>query len=555
MMASLTQSLEKALSNYIYVSGLRVHPTQYVKRVLTMLIASAAVTAFLLYFSFFIAGVPAFAIIGVMPLSYSLYLMFRPVVKARSFESQCMRELPYVAAFMTSYAAVGVPPHRSMAAVGMKEKIFPAFSSLVKRMETTRMLTVKDPLEAIEDEADKISSLSLKDYLQSAVSAERGGGGMYNVLKDKMRSLFNDLKERYKALGDQLKLYGDLLLVFFGVLPLLLYTMLTVFASDAAISTSQLFTFMVTPLLVVTLMMLIDTGYPATPQKFDKYYVRAVMVGLPAGVAVAAILYLSPVLVEMLLGARFIQYKMAVSIGAGLVVFSALATYVFIRDYRFMNNVDYAIPSFVRDLTEEVKKGKSPAMGVIYLAEARSYNKAFNDVLRQMALILKTGRGFREAVAPFRGRVSWRSQLILDLLADADELGAQKEIFEEVSGISREIRDAINIAKAKTTGVKFFGFLVAILMIFIASLLIKQIIVPLAMMAVNIPQQVGLGNINLLRPEQLPTLIETISSGIMLNAFFLGVLTGKMSDGIMAAGFLYAFLYSLAGLAAMFFLF
>jgi hypothetical protein len=65
-------------------------------------------------------------------------------------------------------------------------------------------------------------------------------------------------------------------------------------------------------------------------------------------------------------------------------------------------------------------------------------------------------------------------------------------------------------------------------MIFIASLLIKQIIVPLAMMAVNIPQQVGLGNINLLRPEQLPTLIETISSGIMLNAFFLGVLTGKM---------------------------
>jgi hypothetical protein len=92
-------------------------------------------------------------------------------------------------------------------------------------------------------------------------------------------------------------------------------------------------------------------------------------------------------------------------------------------------------------------------------------------------------------------------------------------------------------------------------MIFIASLLIKQIIVPLAMMAVNIPQQVGLGNINLLRPEQLPTLIETISSGIMLNAFFLGVLTGKMSDGIMAAGFLYAFLYSLAGLAAMFLLF
>ena len=554
-MASLTTSLERVLSNYIYLSGLQVTPGTYVKRALTMLFASAAATAFLLYFSFFIAGVPAFAIIGIMPLAYSLYTLFRPVVKAKSFESQCMRELPYVAAFMTSYAAVGIPPHRSMAAVGMKEHGFPAFSRLVKRMEATRMITVMDPLEAIEEEADKIASLPLKDFLQSAVSAERGGGGMYNVLKDKLRSLFGELRERYKALGDQLKLYGDLLLVFFGVLPLLLYTMLTVFSSDAAITTSRLFTFMVTPLLVITLVLMIDSGYPSTPQKFDKYYVRALSIGLPAGAAVAALLYLSPVLVETFLGAEFVKYKLAVSLGAGLTVFAALATYVFYRDYIFMNNVDYAIPSFSRDLTEEVKKGKSPTQGTIYLSETRSYNKAFNTVVKHIAVQLKVGRSLREAVEPFRGRLSWRSQLILDLIADADELGAQKEIFEEVSEVSREVRDAIRIAKAKTTGVKFFGFLVALLMIFIASLLIKQIIIPLANMSVNVPQSIGLGNINLLRPDQLPELIDTISAGIMLNSTFLGVLTGKMSDGVLASGFLYAFIYTLAALVAMFFLF
>jgi ABC-type transport system involved in cytochrome bd biosynthesis fused ATPase/permease subunit len=90
-MASLTASLEKALANYIYLSGLRTTPGTYVKRALTMLMTSAAVSAFLLYFFFFIARVPAFAIIGAMPVSYSLYMLFRPVIKAKAFESQCIR--------------------------------------------------------------------------------------------------------------------------------------------------------------------------------------------------------------------------------------------------------------------------------------------------------------------------------------------------------------------------------------------------------------------------------------------------------------------------------
>jgi hypothetical protein len=41
----------------------------------------------------------------------------------------------------------------------------------------------------------------------------------------------------------------------------------------------------------------------------------------------------------------------------------------------------------------------------------------------------------------------------------------------------------------------------------------------------------------------------------VLNAAFLGVLTGKMSDGITATGFLYSFVYTLAALVAMSFLF
>jgi flagellar protein FlaJ len=554
-MASITQVLERSLANYIYLSGIPTTPRDYVRRAFNLLIASAVVTGVITYFALVVAQVPAMVIVGVMPFAYSLYLLFRPVVKAKSFESQCMRELPYVAAFMTSYAAVGIPPHRSMNAVGLKERIFPAFARLVRRMEAVRMITVKDPLETVEEEADKISTLPLKDFLQSAVGAERGGGGMYNVLKDKMRSLFNELKERYKALGDQLKLFGDLLLVFFGVLPLLLYTMLTVFASDMAITTSRLFTFMITPLLVVMLAIMIDTGYPSTPQSFNKYYMRALTLGAPIGAAVAAVFYFSPVLVETLLGARFVQYKLAVSIGAGLVAFTAVATWVFFRDYKFMNDVEYALPSFVRDLTEEVKKGKSPTQATIYLSEVRSYNRAFNSVLQYIAAQLRVGRSLKEALEPFRGRVSWRSELILDLVADAEELGAQKEIFEEVTEISREIRDAIRVAKAKTTGIKYFGFMVALLMIFIASLLIKQIIIPLANLAVTVPQGIGLGNIKLLRPDQLPDLIDTISTGIVLNAAFLGVLTGKMSDGITAAGFLYSFVYTLAALVALAFLF
>lgn len=548
---ALTGRLERFLANYIYLSGINVLPSSYAKKVLNLLIASAALSGFLIYFSLVVVGVPAFVIIGVMPLAYSVYLLFRPIVKARALESGCIRELPYVAALMTSYAAVGIPPHRSMAVAGMKERLFPYFSKLVKRIETVRMVAVKDVLETIEEEADKLNSLTLKDYLQSAVGAERGGGGMYNVLKDKMRSLFNDLKEKYKALGDQLKLFGDLLLVFFGVLPLLLYTMLTVFASDMAIDTSRTFTFIITPMLVLVLGLMIDSGYPTTPQSFDKYYVRTLTIGLPIAAAVAGVIYLSPTVAEAVLGARLLQYKLAFALGGALVAISAVGTWFFHRDYNFMNGVDFAIPSFVRDLTEEVKKGKSPAMSIIYLAEVRSYGKHFDSVLHHVAAQLKIGRSIREALEPYRGKISWRSELILDLIADAEELGAQREIFEELTEISREVRDAIRVAKAKTTGFKFFGLMVAVLMIFIAALLIKQIIVPLSNLAVTVPQSVGFGGIRLLRPDQLPMLIDNISAGIVLNATFLGMLTGKMSEGITAAGFLYAVIYTTAAVIAM----
>jgi len=541
------------LSKYIYISELGVKPEEYAKKAYTILAATAGFTAFMAFFSIFMLKIPMMAVVGLIPLVGGLYITFRPVIKAKSFESQCEREAPYVAALLTSYAAVGVPPHVSLRTIPDKRDLFPAFTKLVKRIERVQQLLVRDVLEAIEYEADKLDNLALKDLLQAAVGAERGGGGMFTVLKDKMRSLFNDLREKYKGLGDQMKVIGDILLVFFGVLPLLMYTMLAVFASAQAVETSTMFTYLVTPMLLFALGMLIDTAYPKTPQSFDKYY-KQMLIFLPGAAIVGASFFMFPEILKMLGLGDLLTYKTAIAIALASIILFSFSAMFFLKDYRFMMQVEFAVPSFARDLTEEIKKGKAPSQAVIFLSQTRNYNKAFNALLTKISAQLQVGHKIKDAVKPIKQTISWRSAVILDLIADAEEAGAQREIFEEITEVSREIRDAVNIAKKKTTGIKFFGFMVAALMIGISALLIKQIVVPLSQMATTLPQEFIIGQVRILRPEQLPILVDNIAAGIMINSASLGLLIGKMTEGVLASGFLYAALYTLIALVSMLFL-
>jgi len=66
---------------------------------------------------------------------------------------------------------------------------------------------------------------------------------------------------------------------------------------------------------------------------------------------------------------------------------------------------------------------------------------------------------------------------------------------------------------------------------------------------------IGVIGVRFVTPPTLPPLVDTMMAGSIITLFAMGMLTGKMSDGTLAAGFLYAAIMSAIGIAAILVLF
>jgi len=569
----IKEKLSAFFERYIYISGLNYTPREYADIFIKRMIAAMAailvllISSLLLKFSpFLLTNLPPnlskdlpniLMIMAFIVLGGIFFASLEPVFKALEIVGQTEREMPYVASLLTIYASAGIPPHLALSRIGEKADLFPGTHLLVRRIQKLRSLFVLDELDAIEAEARKIPSTVVSDILFSAAGAERGGGSIYIVFKDKMKSFFAELKERYKKLGEQMKLIGDIILIFFGVLPMTMYTMFTLFASPGIVSIAFLFSFIIVPFIGAVLSMIVDTMYPKTPMKYTKYY-RRLVYSIPLGIVAFAIVYtvlstpqLMPTIKETALAAFFEKaqkYKTAISLDVAFIAVLFKEAISFMRDNRRLTSIEMALPSFVRDLTEEIRKGYTPSQALDRLLELRSYGKHLDNLLREVSSAVKIGHTLSEAVQFIKNKVSWRTAVIFEIIGDADRLGAKADVFEEITDVTREIIDAIKIAKSGTVGIRLFGLVTAGLVMGVMALLVNMVlsrIAELSDIVIEAQMRVGQGlmmGFSLITKDLLAPLVDSISIGVVISALILGLLTGKMSDGVLASGFLYAIL-------------
>jgi len=229
--------LERFLENYIYLSGIKKTPKAYVDEFLRNLFILSMATVILLGSGILLLlellpisvtteQAYLFLLLSPLPLVAAIFLLLEPYLQARKHMSGAEREMLYVMSLLTTYAANGVPPHVALERLKDYQELFPETTKIIKRIEKIKMLYVVDDLEAMEFEGRKATSSLISDLLLSSTSIERRGGDIYSVLRDKMKSIFNAVRESYKTLADKMQLIGDVILIVYGVLPLTLYTCL-----------------------------------------------------------------------------------------------------------------------------------------------------------------------------------------------------------------------------------------------------------------------------------------------------------------------------------------
>jgi len=240
------------------------------------------------------------------------------------------------------------------------------------------------------------------------------------------------------------------------------------------------------------------------------------------------------------------KYKTAIALDLAFIVILLKEAISFTRDNRRLSSIEMALPSFVRDLTEEIRKGYTPSQAFERLLQLRSYGRNFDNILKEVIAALKIGYPVSDAIQFIKNKVSWRTNVIFEIIGDADKLGAKADVFEEITDVTREIIDALKIAKSGTVGIRMFGIITAGLVMGIMALLVNLVLSPIARLSSTIQAaQSGLGQqyslgFSLITEKLLAPMVDSISNGVVISSLILGLLTGKMSDGVLASGFLYA---------------
>ncbi len=537
--------LARMLRHYIYLAGIKKEPRSFVEERMRIVFACLGATAALAALGS-LSGNRVIMIVSPLPLVIGLVNLFSPYFAAMSHVRGLERELDVVASHLVIYSAVGKPPHEALYRVGEKSYLAPNTAKLVSRIKKMKLVKLVDDLDAIEEEARQIKSNVVQNMLYAIVGSERGGGGMYATFKDFMKSAFLELRERYKRLDDFMKFIGDVIIIFFGVLPMMIYVMFSLFASEQGIMQSLLFSLLVTPLVFLALVLIIDMVYPKGVVSYARFY-RMLARTLPVGIAVGAAAYV--VLGHVLAGhiGEFSKYVIPTALSLGIMAAFLPVGISYLRHAMYERAIDAALPQFVRDLTESVRRGKTPAIAIDEISRLRSYGRVFDGIVARMRSALRYGATLSEAIDAIRDKLSWRGKVVFELIKEADIAGARAEFFDEIAGVTREITDLMRLAKASSLPTRIFGIvttaIVVSLIVMLSSQLLESIAEMASRMSVGLLGITGFGgftNIRFITPETLPTISNIIVSGAVIAALALGLLTGKLSDGNLAAGILYS---------------
>lgn len=512
-------------------------------------LSSSIVLTYLGFHPFFmgIELLKVLPIIGAFFMLLMIFISLDPIFKGIEHVKDCEREAPYLNTLMTLFAAGGLPPHQALNYIPETSDVFPASAKMVNRINKVKNLFALDEVTAIEVDAKQSPSHYIFDFLMSLVAAETRGGNVYNILRDKMRSSFNELKQRYSALSSQMKTVSDVVLILFGVLPMAVYTIFSMFASAQTIMQCILYSLIINPILGIMIVYIIDAMYPKTPVSYKEYYKRLAYF-IPIGLIFSILsYYVFPYLPLPSFRTEHFKstetYRISFAVGIGIIVTFLEEAIHFTLELSRLNSIDAALPSFIRDLTEEVKKGESPSLAINSLISTRSYGVALDEVLKTINAALKVGYNLTDAIKFVRKKISWQSNLILTLTAIADWIGLKVEVFEELTEVTREIRDLISAAKSSIAPMKMFGIVTALLVVGTTGILINAFIIPISNLGERLSgvseTPVSIGGFSPVKPEQLPLLIDSIFLGSILTVTLLGLLTGKMSEGNLASGFLY----------------
>jgi flagellar protein FlaJ len=528
-----------SLEKNIEIAGYKIYPDAY-KSLIGFITIIATIIAIPIVI---ITGIIFFILSPLLPLLLGYAI---PRVQAQDRASKLDVEVPFAGTYISVMATGGLSPYTSLKRL-KNCNLLPNISNAVKEIEVNVQLKGMDPVSAIEKSAENLPSREYKDLMQGYAHTLRTGGDVIHYLLIRTETMFRDLGTKIRAYGERTAVLME---SYIAVIILTTLSFSIMFMTSIAFEsfwkgifsaeTYLLYSYLLVPAISLAFIYLTDLSSLNEPE-YEKGPYKVFAVSLPIMIILMLTMFLpfitrtSPPYARPFMD--FIVYlrtslglekgfEAAIGLAVALLVGTLPGAYAHSYYMRRGKDVVHDVTTFLRDLTETRKTGASPESCIENLAE-RHYGK-FDKSLKVAARQIRWGLPFKVIYDTFREKIrAWLALINIYLLVDAIEVGGGSP--ETLDTLTRFSEMLSSIEKEKKSILRPLvimpyigaGILLFSTMIFLAFM--QFVLKSFARQAIQYSQFLTL---------LLPPLV--------LQAYLTGLVTGKMSSGVLSTGFKHA---------------
>jgi flagellar protein FlaJ len=440
---SIQQKINSQIEQQIRISGRACNPRILMQQSFAYMIISLFVAAPLIVVSSIFVNPYVFLILPLCGI-----WLFYPKIKLWFVVSERKSSLDDEMAFFTLYASVlqstGQSLYDSIIDV-IGKGIFPSLESEGKMLLRNVRIFGMDQITALNEHGYLHPNFGFGNLLLGYASINKSGGNLTLYMERKSEEFFNKTQFKYANYRNQAQLIGETILILLTILPTMILVSSFMLAENS-VRTVMSLAFVLIPMMTIFIILLICLSQPKVRNVVD-FDFKSIFFGAFASIA------------SLLLGQEpWFVVGIGVTIGA---IFNFI---VCLKQFRNIALIESALPDFFRDITEYRKIGIPIPNAIIKIADGRTYNKYFDDLLSVISIRLKYGLNLSEVLDSVLIR-SWVAKTAFFVLGKvAYSGGGTAQILEQITNFTTNINQAKKETHASIGIMSYFAFLSPVMM-------------------------------------------------------------------------------------------
>ena len=572
--------LYPGLAEDIKASGIRVYPEAYASLVAMLTFLGFAlglalgIPAYLLPKLGFLPAlhpslallVPLLSMTG-LPLFLFIATITYPKMKSFTRTSKLDLEIPYLAVYISVMATGGISPYVSMERLAKAPKfLFDELRKEAMKFYLRIRALGEDPLTAIEESAKEVPNRQYKELMLGYASTLRIGGDVVHFLHRQTEMMLKERVSQVKAVAERIATLMEGYMAIVILTSLTIYTLFVVnmalaqagFALGGSEIQFVVFAYILMPMLSGLFIYLADLMQPSYPvydtMPYKVYFgvslpITIVLIlgmclpfmlppGTPASVVLSRAFSPTVTFVESIVKRANLPGGFEAGIGLCIAFMVGLIPSILahIRSTIVHGGIQHGVTLFLRDLVEVRKTGLPPEKCIMNLS-GRDYGR-FTKHLREIARQVGWGVPLSRIYERFaRKTKNWLALITMYLLVDSIEVGGgTPETLETLATYAETLESLERDKKRMLRPLLLIPYIGAIIIVVVVLVLVGFMnqIMTLAHMTIG-----------------TKTMVSMFLPPVIINSYLMGLTAGKISSERVSAGFVHAFLLTLASLAAM----